>query len=141
MAEQDHHFTPDEAIGQIQQINRNVRAAARWHGWLWLAIAILTPLFVVGTREGGLGRQWHFWVALAFGLTALVLTVLSSRRRVVGRPAARVDQRATWSYAGAMVGMTAVVLIWDPPLSPWFIAVALLPSVPCLVAARQVLRR
>lgn len=140
MADHEHHLTPEEALGRIQHVSRQVGTAAWWHGWMWLAIAILTPVFILGTREGGLARPWHFWVALAFGATALVLTLLAWRRGVVGRPSAAVDHRATWAYAGAMVGITAIVLIWGPPLSWWFIAVALVPSVPCLVAARRILR-
>lgn len=137
MAQQE--FSPQAARQQAARIGTRVRSAARWHGWMWLTIAILTPTFLLGTGREDLPRSIQFWIAVGFGLVGAVLTVWEARRGVVGRQAARVDRPMTWAYVVLMMVAIGFTFIGDQN-SPWFIPLALAPSIPCLLAAWRVLR-
>lgn len=140
MSEHPSELTPQHASDRAEQIGSKVRGAARWHGWVWVVIAIITPIFWLGTREGGLPRPMHFWVALGFCALGLLLVFWERRRGVIGRHTARLDRPVTVAYVGAMFVVALVVIFWEPRFTPAFIALAALPSVPCVIAAWRVLR-
>lgn len=128
-----------ERVARVQQ---QVRAAARWHGWMWLTIAVVTPLFLLGTNLGdGAPPSLSLWVALAFMAVGVGLWVADARRPVRGRSAARVDRPATWAYVGAVVIVVVASLVGDPSgLPAWYVVLTLLPAVPAAVAALVILR-
>lgn len=140
MPDADQQMTPQGALDHVHRMTDRVRAAARWHGWAWLAIAFLTPAFWIGTRDGGLARPQQFWVAIAFCAVGAVLAVWAQRRGVLGRRTARIDGPTTVAYVTATAAVAVVTMIWNPVLTPWYVALASIPSVPCLVAAWKILR-
>lgn len=133
-------FMPTTALNEAERVAARVRAAARWHGWMWLTIALLTPVFLYGTLGAGLPRAWQFWYALFFGVVGAVLTIWEARRGVIGQPSARVDRPATIAYVIAMVAAALLIGLTEPAGAAWSAPVALAPAVPCLLAAWRVLR-
>lgn len=118
----------------------NVRAGDRWHGWVWLAVAIMSPAFLIGTRAEFLSRAQQFVVALAFMTIGLVLWIAEARRGGAGQ-AARNDRPLTLSYVALMIVVASIAIVWQPMGPPaWFVAAALLPAVPCATAAWRILR-
>ncbi len=140
MARERDGMAPHEALADVRAIEARVRSTARWHGWAWLAVALLTPVFLVVTASGP--SPSSLWTAVGFMLVGGALWLLESRRPLRGRAAARVDSPATIGYVVAVVAVTVVGLALDPDgTEPWYMALALLPAMPCLVAAWLVLRR
>lgn len=146
---------PRLALSEVERVKNQVRRKARWHGWVWLSVAVLTPVFWLGTRADFVPRaepddrafavrlvtDGEFWIAGGFGVIAVTLWIWETRRGVTGREAARIDRPITWAYVTAMVAVAALVILVDPAGAPWwFVAVSLVPSVPCLIAAWRVLR-
>ncbi|MTV24762.1 hypothetical protein FTX61_04920 [Nitriliruptoraceae bacterium ZYF776] len=127
---------------RLAQVRSRVRSAARWHGWMWLTIAVVTPAFLLGTNLGDdAPPSLSLWVALAFMVIGVALWVADARRPVRGRRAERVDRPATWAYVGATVIVVVASLVDDPTgLPAWYVVLALLPAVPALVAAAAILR-
>lgn len=118
----------------------SVRAGDRWPGWAWLAVAIASPAFFVGTHAAFLSRTQQFLVALAFGTLGLVLWIIDARRGVIGQ-ARRVDRPLTLVYVALMFVVASIAISWDPMGPPaWFVVASLLPSVPCTVGAWRILR-
>ena len=134
-----HEFSPQAARQQAARIGTRVHSAARWHGWMWLTTAILTPTFLLGVTRDEVPRSIQFWIAVGFALVGAVLTVWEARRGVIGRQAARVDRPMTWAYVALMAVVVGFTFVGDEN-STWFIPLALAPSIPCLVAAWRVLR-
>lgn len=133
---------PRVALDRAHRVSAGVRRQGRWHGWVWLAIGVLTPMFLLGTTDGVVLRGWQLWVAVALMAAGAVLAVWETRRGVLGREAAAVDTPFTWAYVASMVAVAVVVVVFAPVGPPgWFVAVALVPSVPCLVAAWRILSR
>jgi len=76
----------------------SARVRDRWHGWAWLAVAIITPAFFLGTHAALLTRAQQFLVALAFGTIGLVLWIVEARRGEVGQETTRIDRPLTLVY-------------------------------------------
>jgi hypothetical protein len=132
---------PRLALSEVERVKNQVGRKARWHGWVWLAVAVLTPAFLLGTRAVFVPRYVEFWIAIGFGAIAATLWIWETRRGVMGREAARMDRPMTGAYVASMVAVAALVIFLDPVGTPgWFVAVAFVPSVPCLLAAWRVLR-
>lgn len=133
-------FMPQTALDEAAHVTDRVRSAARWHGWMWLTGAMLTPVFLYGTLGEGLPHAWQLWYAVIFGAVGAALTIWEVRRGVIGRQAARVDRWATLAYVITVLGATVLIGLTNPGGAAWSVPVALAPSVPCLVAAWRVLR-
>ena len=119
----------------------SARVRDRWHGWAWLAVAIMTPAFFLGTHVALLTRAQQFLVALAFGTIGLVLWIVEARRGEVGQETTRIDRPLTLVYIALMFVVAAIAVVWDPIGPPaWFVVASLLPSVPCVVGAWRILR-
>lgn len=138
MAERE--LSPQAARRKIEDVGGRVRSAARWHGWMWLTIAILTPVFLLAVLREQVPDAARFWIAVGFAGAGAVLTIWDVRRGVVGRQTRRVDRPATLAYIALMMVVAVVILLGESGTSPWHIPLALAPSVPCLVAAWRVLR-
>src|SRR5699024_218850 len=127
-------------LDEAAEVTNQVRSAARWHGWMWLTVALLTPVFLYGVLGEGLPRAWQLWYAVIFGGVGLGLTIWEARRGVIGRQSARVDRPATLTYVVIVLIATVLIGLADPGGAAWSIPVALAPSVPCVIAAWRVLR-
>lgn len=136
----DRDFTVDAARRQAARVSGHTRAAARWHGWVWLLLALATPPFVVTITSGTAALGLQIGIAAAFGAIGLTCALWETRRGVVGRETARIHLPMTSLYAATMVALAAAVVLFEVEDSPWFWACALAPSVPCLIAAWRVLR-
>lgn len=132
--------TPDVAAGQVEQVRRRVRTKGRWHGWMWLAMAVATPVFLIGTQVDE--YSWlSFWVAIAYMVLGFVLWQVDARRPVRSRAHARVERPATVAFVVTMVVVAVATIVLDPSGAPgWYVVLALLPAVPAAVAAAVVLR-
>ncbi|HEX6195494.1 MAG TPA: hypothetical protein VFZ37_06265 [Jiangellaceae bacterium] len=148
-------MNPHLAMSEAERVKYQVRRKARWHGWVWLAVAVLTPAFLLGTQADLVPRaqpddrpfvvrlllDGEFWIAIGFGAIAATLWILETRRGVIGRETARIDRPATWAYVTAMVAVAVLVIALDPVGTPWwFVAVSFAPSMPCVFAAWRILR-
>ncbi len=119
-----------------------VQRKARWHGWAWLAVALATPLFLLGTATDAVSRPAQFWIAIAFMVVTGALAHLETRRGVVGRETADIDRPLTWLYMAAMLVVIGLTLLFDTSDAPlWFVVAALAAAVPGLVAAWRILSR
>lgn len=119
----------------------SVRATDRWHGWVWLVVAIMSPAFFVGTHAALLSQAQQFLVALAFGTIALVLWIVEARRDAISHAARKIDGPVTLAYVALMFVVASVAILWDPMGPPaWFVVASLLPSVPCAVGAWRIFR-
>lgn len=133
---------PARALAEASRIGIAVERKARWHGWVWLAIAVATPLFLLGTATDRLPRSVQFWLAVAFMVVTGALAFLESRRGVVGRETAEIDRPLTWIYVAAMVVVITLAVLFDTSDTPlWFLLAALAAAVPGLVAAWRILNR
>lgn len=137
-----HHLDPHRALRETERIGQEVRRRARWHGFAWLAVGLLTPPFLIAIGTDAFPREAAFWFAIVFMLVGGTLAIWESRRGVTSRATAAVDRPATWAYVAAMVGVAAVILMVDITGTPgWFVALAMVPAIPALVAARRILAR
>lgn len=119
----------------------STRARDRWHGWVWLVVAMVSPVFLIGTHAAFLSRPQQFLVALAFGTGGLMLWILEAHRGTAGQEARRIDRPVTLAYIALMVVVASIAIVWEPVGPPaWFVVVSLLPSVPCAVGAWRILR-
>ena len=133
---------PRSALDQAERLGAEVRRRARWHGWTWLVIAVLSPVFLIATGTDALPRELAFWLAVAFMLVAGGLAIWEGRRGVTGRATAAVDRPAMWAYVTAMVVVALVTIAVDITGTPaWFVVLAMVPAVPGLVAAWRILAR
>lgn len=129
-----------DAVTRVQQVQGRVHRAARWHAWLWLAIAVATPLFLVGT-QAGYDRGWSLWVALGFMGLGLGLWMAENRLPVRGRATERLDRPGTWAYAAAVVVVVVATLVAQPTGVPvWYAVLALVPAVPAAAVGIAILR-
>lgn len=137
----ESQIEPRAALAHARSVSERVRRQGRWHGWVWLIVAVATPVFLIATRSDALSRETQFWIAVGFGALGGGLALWEARRGVVGREAAIVDRPMTVAYAALVVAAALVAIVLNPEGPPaWFIAVALLPSIPALVAGWLVLK-
>ncbi|HEX7097846.1 MAG TPA: hypothetical protein VF377_01290 [Acidimicrobiia bacterium] len=137
---------PRQALAEADRIGTTVRRRIRWNGWVWLVIAIATPLFWLGTWTNWLSRPLQFWVAVGFLIVAAMITVVAmvreARRGVVDRRVARMEWPITWAYMAVVFVMAVLVIVFDTSEAPlWFVLGALATAVPGLVGAWRTLVR
>lgn len=140
--DENHELQPHHALRHAEEVGAVVRRRARWHGWVWLVAAVSTPMFLIGTRSDAVPPSVQFWIAVGFGAVGLALAVWEGRRGVTGRQTALLDRPITGLYVALMLVIALVTIAIDPDGTPaWYIALACLPSIPCLVAAWLILGR
>lgn len=139
MHEQER-FDAAAALGEVRRIDRRARSSGRWHGWLWLAIGVMTPTFFISVYSDS--GDFGLAVAVAFMVAGLVLWFWESRRPVLGREGARIDKPLTWIYVALMtlVSILATTVLPDG-FSVWLLLAGMVPAVPCLIGAWLVFRR
>lgn len=138
----DDQMDPRAALDQARRMESVAQRRGRWHGWVWLAIGLITPIFLIGAIAEAVSRPIQFWIAISFMVVGATLAIWEARRGLWGREAAKVDRPFTWAYVAAMVAVLLVAIILDPSGPPtWYVALALVPSVPCFIAAWRVLTR
>ncbi|MEX2445774.1 MAG: hypothetical protein WD734_00420 [Dehalococcoidia bacterium] len=119
----------------------DVRIAERRQGWAWLALAVMSPAFLVGAHAEFLSRPQRFLLAVAFGAAGLALWIVEAHSGDLGPEARRIEGRRTLAYIALMVLVAAIAIVWNPTGPPgWFVAAALLPAVPCAEGAWRGLR-
>lgn len=130
------------ALDQARRVENTIRRRARWHGWVWLTIGVITPGFLIGANVNAVPGAVQFWTAIGFMTVAGVLALWETKRGVWGREAVEVDRPATWAYMIAIVAFAIPTIVLDPVTPPiWLIGLALVPSAPCFIAAWRILRR
>lgn len=130
------------ALDHAREVENTIRRRARWHGWVWLTIGILTPVFLIGANANALPAEAQFWTAIGFMTVGGVLAIWETRRGIWGREAVEADRPATWAYMIAIVAFAIPTIVLDPVDPPlWLIGLALVPSIPCFIAAWRILGR
>ena len=138
--ERHEGFDPVAAWEQAQSMAATVRRRGRWHGWVWLTLGLATPVFLVVAVTDVAAGAARTAIAIAFALLAGLLAVWETKRGLWGRQAARVDRTATTAYVVAMAVAAAAAVAGDVADAPaWYLVLAVLPSVPCFVAAWRTL--
>lgn len=133
---------PRTALDQARRVEGLVRRQGRWNGWAWLTIGVATPVFLITTTTEAIPGPAQLWIAIGFMTLAGGLAILETRRGVWGREASRADRPMTTVYVVTMVAVAMLLLIFDPwELPGWFVFAALVPSVPCFIAAWRILKR
>lgn len=128
------------ALGEVRRIDGHVRERGRWAGWAWLALAVITPIFMIVTWA--YSGDVAFVTAIAFGVFGLLLVYAESRQQVIRHTTARLSRPVTWMYAGLVVlGVVLKFTLLPDGFSIWLLIVGLAPALPCLYGAWQVLRR
>src|SRR5690606_20106765 len=92
----EYALDPAKAMAEARRIARTVGRRVRWTGWVWLVIAVATPLFL-GTSTDWLERPARFWVAIAFMVVTGALAVAAGRREARGEVE---DRRETGRASG-----------------------------------------
>lgn len=139
--ESNNQLDPRTALDQAQRVGNTVRRKGRWHGWVWLTLAVITPMFLIGAYAESVPGDVQFWLAVAFGVVAGTLWIWETRRGLWGREAAAADRPFTRVYMVFVAAVALVAIVFDPTGTPaWYVAIAVLPSVPCLMAAWRILR-
>lgn len=135
------HPDPSRRSRQVDTTAGPGGTPARWHGLFWVLLAVATPAVWIWPRTaaGELELIQQFWIALALLAAGVALTVIQEFRGVLAGDNPVTNGRALLAYVGLILVVTMVSLIWNPPLSPWFVAVALLPAIPAAVAAVRIL--
>lgn len=115
----------------------------RWHGLIWLVIAVLAPAVWIWPRTAGgdLELLQQFWYALGLLALGVAATVIQEFRGLQRGANPVTNGLPLLAFVALVLIVTMVALIWDPPLTPWFVALALLPAIPCAVAGLRILTR
>jgi len=142
----ENALDPAKAMAEATRIARSVGRRVRWTGWVWLVIAVATPLFFLGTSTDWLERPARFWVAIAFMVVTGALAVAAVRREARGevedRRATRIDGPVTWAYVAVVLTMVVLDAVFDTSGAPlWFVVGSLATAVPPLVGAWRILVR
>lgn len=141
-AENNSQMDPGAAFDHAQRVGETVRRKGRWHGWVWLTIGLITPVFLIGANANSVPGAVQFWIAIGFMIVGAVLAIWETRRGLWSREAAKADRPFTRAYILAIVLFAIPTIILDPTgAPPWFVALALVPSIPCLIAAWRILSR
>lgn len=135
-------MNPQAALDHARQVEDTIRRRARWHGWVWLTMGIITPVFLIGANVNAVPGEAQFWTAIGFMTVAGVLAIWETKRGVWGREAVEADRPATWAYVIGIVAFAIPTIVVDP-VDPaiWLIGLALVPSIPCFIAAWRILAR
>lgn len=118
----------------------------RWDGWIWLVVAAVSTVFWIAIRAELVPATVRFAIAVVFCALGLTLLLWSSWRRASRSNGAvalyvnRLHRLAMTAYMATMMLIAGVILVWEPPLSLWFIILALTPAIPACVAGWQVLQ-
>lgn len=140
--EDSGQMDPRMALDQAQQIEETVRRRGRWHGWVWLTIGLITPVFLIGANVNSVPGPVQFWIAIAFMAIGGFLAIWETRRGLWSREAAKADKPFTWAYIIGIGVFAVPTIILDPSSAPlWLVALAFLPSIPCFMAAGRILSR
>lgn len=139
-AENDRQLDPRTALDRARRVEDSVRRRGRWHGWVWLVLGLITPVFLIGVYADALPGETSFWIAVGFGVAGASLAIWETRRGLWGREAARANRSVTWGYMAAMGAAALLAISFDPSGLPvWWVVFSLVPSVPCFVGAWRVL--
>ena len=140
--ENNSQMDPSTAFDHAQNVGETVRRKGHWHGWVWLTIGLITPVFLIGANVNSVPGAVQIWIAIGFMTVGGVLAIWETRRGLWGREAAKADKPFTWAYMIAIVLFAVPTIILDPTRADaWLITLALLPSIPCLIAAWRILTR
>ncbi|MFP3914022.1 MAG: hypothetical protein ACLFWM_04040 [Actinomycetota bacterium] len=141
-ADSNNQMDPQAALDRAQRVGDTVRRRGRWHGWVWLTMGLITPVFLIGANVNSVPGATQFWIAIGFMTVGGVLAVWETRRGVWSREAVKADRPFTWAYMTGIVAFAVPTIILDPIRPPaWLVALALLPSIPCFLAAWRILTR
>ena len=115
----------------------------RWHGLIWLVIAVLAPAVWIWPRTAGgdLEPLQQFWYALGLLALGVAATVIQEFRGLQRGDNPVTSGLPLIAFVALVLVVTMVALIWDPPLTLWFVALALLPAMPCAIAGLRILTR
>lgn len=83
----------------------------------------------------------QFWYALGLLALGVAATVIQEFRGLQRGANPVTNGLPLLAFVALVLIVTMVALIWDPPLTPWFVALALLPAMPCAVAGLRILTR
>ena len=122
-----------DALDTIDRVERRVRGVSdRWHAGQSLIVGVCCAGLLVARQQW---PQWGWrWTLAYFVCAAIALTVHLWRRRVHRAPARWIH--AVWPTTFVLALTSgALVDVMPAGLSPWTIAVAVLPVLPGLAAA------
>jgi cation transport ATPase len=132
--DQHNGMTPETAATEIDRTTRQVRRQARWHGWLFLAVAAVDFGFyiAVGSASHSVSRA----LAPLPILLAAAIFLVASRQPVVGRDAAQVNRPVVAAaLAAAIVGLVLYQTVMPQGFSGWLVLLAAFMVTPFLAGA------
>ncbi|WP_438387919.1 hypothetical protein [Actinopolyspora saharensis] len=134
-----HEMPAAEALGSAGRMSELARGGTRWFGYMLVVLGCVTAGFFVGQA---LTEGWTA-AALAWLYAACIAGLFwyVNRQRVVGRDMSTITRTVAVSYVALVVIVSVVNSTWLNDGSLWPCLVALLPALPCWLAAWRVLVR
>lgn len=134
-------MTPAAALENATAIDAKARKAVRWPAWVWLALGIGMPVYLIGTELVPTG-----WAHQVIDLLPLIIAVAGIIYSLLQRATSAVLNQLVWPVTGAFV-----VLVFASVLLKQFVVpdgavlavvlVGLLPAIPCFYGVWRVLAR
>lgn len=132
-------MTPAAALDNATAVDAKARKAVRWPAWLWLALGVGMPVFLIGSEL--VPNGWAHVLISALPLVIAVVGIIYSARQ---RATSKVLNRLVWPVTGAFVVLVfASVLLKNLVLPEGavlsVVLIGLLPAIPCFYGVWRVL--